>query len=334
MFSNVTNAGMAYTYNKRTQVTPASTAGDVFDLSWNTDQILQCYENCPKPVAADGATLQNIGFDNTAFNARVTHAFEAATGGSNKFYIHKADDFSLYYCGTTAASCVDTANQKVSCADCVKGTDNDHYSEGRFVANGATITNDNQLYATDLTYYRWHTGTWDNAVYPKKADNSLVVIERPLRFDYTHTAANKRNTSDVITTANYQLEYAGDGDLWGIGWECNTATGECTPDANIADGVMVDTTGNGTNDSIVLAIRVDLRGSNEAESTCTGAPHNLNVANPASPKTLQTALSTSAMSRITHTWADLATLEVIASGEPCVILGVNQSDVTGCSTAD
>ena len=354
LFKDITQEDdLEFYYNKSDMIVPNSDTSNGYTLDWSGDQILRCYEQCPAPSSANGNVLQS-GYDRATFGTRKSFPFKDGTA-TGIFYILKADDLSLYLCGkgdtdisgngtggtplgdwqNNAANCTDgNANYKVTCDNCASD-DNFYMSNGRFIANGTTIGDNNALWGNaNLVYYRWETGSnhWDRLLVPKQG-STLVTLDQPIQFDYVHSAANKRNSSDVTNDLPYRLQYAGNGALWGFDWTCNT-TGECTPDINIKDGVLVDIDGDSTNDHIILARRVDKRGSSDgiANTVCSQDQDPVLSVTPATPKTLQTVVSTANRAKITHTWADKDNLTLVADGEPCVIRGVNQSSVTGCAT--
>ena len=353
LFKDITQSdGLEFYYNKSDMIVPNSDTSNGYTLDWSGDQILRCYEQCPAPSSANGDVLQS-GYNRATFGTRKSFPFKDGTA-TGIFYILKADDLSLYLCGkgdtdisgngaggsplgdwqNNAANCTDgNANYKVTCDNCASD-DNFYMSNGRFIANGTTIGDNNALWGNaNLVYYRWETGSnhWDRLLVPKQG-STLVTLDQPIQFDYVHTAANKRNASDVTNDLPYRLEYAGNGMLWGFDWDC-TQSGECTPAINIKDGVLVDIDGDSTNDHIILAKRVDKRGSSDgiAETVCSEDQDPVLSISPSTPKVLQTTVSNANRAKITHTWADKSSVTLIADGEPCVIRGVNQSAVTGCA---
>jgi hypothetical protein len=348
LFKDITQAdGLDFYYNKSDMVVPNSDTTNGYTLDWSGDQILRCYEQCPAPSSANGNVLQS-GYDRAQFSQRKSFPFKQG-GDTGIFYILKADDLSLYLCGkgdtdisgngaggsplgdwqNNAANCNDgNANYKVTCDNC-QANDNYYMSNGRFIDNATSIADNAALWGnSNLIYYRWETGSnrWDKLIVPKQ-DTTLVTLDQPLRFDYEHNSTNKRNASDVVSTVNFRLEYGGNGNLWGFDWVCDANGFDCEPDINIKDGVLIDTDITAGNDAILLATRIELMGaSNVAASNCTGSGLSLTNSN-----TLPTSITTSNRALIDFTWADLSSLSVVADGEPCVIYGINQSSVTGCS---
>jgi hypothetical protein len=96
------------------------------------------------------------------------------------------------------------------------------------------------------------------------------------------------------------------------------------PQISIKDGVEVDTTGDGSNDHVLLARRMDLRPSTVSEATCTDK--GLSVASSAS------APSTPAIETIINFGtSDEPTGGSLVSTEVCVVDNI-LSGAAGCPT--
>jgi hypothetical protein len=126
----------------------------------------------------------------------------------------------------------------------------------------------------------------------------------------------------------FGLEYGGSGNLWGIDWskEDPTCQMNCDylPQISIKDGVEVDTTGDSSNDHVLLARRMDLRPSTVTTSTCTDK--GLSVASSA------TAPSNPAIETIIDfAISDEPSGGSLISTEVCVVDNV-LSGAVGCPT--
>lgn len=69
--------------------------------------------------------------------------------------------------------------------------------------------------------YRWETGSnnWNKQItVVKDSDGSYASFNKPLEFDYTHSAANDANGDAAFDGKKFRLQYGGPGELWGFPW--------------------------------------------------------------------------------------------------------------------
>ena len=339
----------AYTHER---ITPALTTKT--GTNFANDIVLKCFgSECPMPTT-DGANPAN-GFSAAWFKAGVPHRDRGTNtpagfsyfadvdpnGGSPRFYLMKASDMTLYYCGVTNADdCVDNTNFKVICdqsdANCKNG-DNDttvHFGVGGMVLAAALGTDDGAINSwTDvhaLPQYRWNMSTnpfQDKLVMVKKSsDSSVVALTPPLQIAYTHAQANDRNNTATYAGRKYTLYYQGNGELHGFDWTQDIATKQWSPQISFLDGLELDTNADGTTDHVVLARRIEERMNAEGDtSLCTAA--SLSIATSATLPSVPSDLLT----RIDFNWTGKDSLTYVSSSA-CVVDGVPQAGIDGCLT--
>jgi hypothetical protein len=134
------------------------------------------------------------------------------------------------------------------------------------------------------TRYIWQTSNniyGERLTWPSKS-GTVISFSPPLNITYEHSTSNDRNASNTYNLKKFGLEYGGSGNLWGIDWakEDPSCQNNCDylPQISIKDGVEIDTTGDGSDDHVLLARRIDLRPSTVVASTCTDK--GLSVATP------------------------------------------------------
>ena len=167
---------------------------------------------------------------------------------------------------------------------------------------------------------------WGRPVFAKTSGGDFVTIDKPKRFQYTHSTANDRNGSSTNNGKTYNLEYGGEGRLWGFSWSCPTS-GPCSPSVTLRDGVELDVSGNGTTDYVALAKRLEKR---IPEAASTSSCNSLPLTNVATDYPLPSIpLTSDVNSQITHSASDAQNWTLI-SNDACVIDGVKQTSISGC----
>ena len=180
------------------------------------------------------------------------------------------------------------------------------------------------------TRYIWNTSNniyGDRLAWPSKS-GTVISFSPPLNITYEHSTSNDRNASSTYNSKKFGLEYGGSGNLWGIDWakEDPSCQNNCDylPQISIKDGVEVDTTGDGSDDHVLLARRIDLRPSTVSETTCTDK--GLSVASSATAPS-----NPSIETIIDFGTSDEPTGGSLVSTEVCVVDNV-LTGATGCPT--
>ena len=157
-------------------------------------------------------------------------------------------------------------------------------------------------------------------------DGTPVSIDPPKRFSYTHTTANDRNDSSTNDGKVYNLEYTGEGNLWGWGYTTD-ASGMSMPSLIMKDGTEVDVDSDGTADHVLLGKRLENRLPTVDASNCSSLSlDNLETTHPLPDPPSTSVIST----KITHSAGDELNLSYI-SPEPCYIDGVRQTSNSPCN---
>lgn len=132
---------------------------------------------------------------------------------------------------------------------------------GALVPSGNSIANKWDTWNQQVSY-RWETGhqDWNKVVIVTDSTGSVVSFDPPLSFSYQHASGNDANagTGGAGTAAygkTFLLEYAGNGDLWGIPWVDN-GSGNSRPAFAIADGTVMGP--NGT-EYVIKAREMELK---------------------------------------------------------------------------
>jgi hypothetical protein len=333
---NVSNiSAMEYKAYIQKRVTPGMTG-------YTSDVYLKCYgDRCPKPMDGGTPALSTTGFGATDFKANSSttyrYSFIDPSGGTPKYYMFDVSDMTLKHCETwNSSSNVCTGElYPVICAtdegsDKCDNTDwnTTTWLDVKMVAHNLSVSSWSDL--DSATNYIWGTSNnirGDRLAWPTES-STVISFSPPLNITYDHTTANDRNASSTYNGTKFGLEYGGSGNLWGIDWakETPSCQSNCDylPQISIKDGVEVDITGNGTDDHVLLARRMDLRPSTVAESICTNA--GLSVA------TSESAPSNPDIeSIIDFTVADEPTGLSLVSTEVCVVDNV-LTGATGCPT--
>ena len=299
------------------------TASDWTSLFGTATEVeLYCYGSCPLPPAASGWTSE------ASFKARGIQ--DSAPGSTPMEYVLKKTDLSLYFKHASGDRYVGPSTYTPT-----GGTTGHNYNwwwtSGTFIPkSGGLKANWSDLYnssATPVTYnYETMDSPWGKPVFAKTSSGDFVTIDKPKRFQYTHSQANDRNNSSTNVGKTYNLEYGGDGRLWGFSWDCPTS-GPCSPSVTLNDGVEFDISGNGTNDYVALAKRLEKRIPEAASvSSCSSLPLT-DIATDYPLPNLPTNSEIS--SDVTHTVSDAQSWTLI-SNDACVIDGVRQTSITGC----
>lgn len=350
--SDVSTTPDTFTANTHERISPALTTKT--GTNFANDVVLKCFgSECPMPTT-DGANPAD-GYSAAWFKAAVPFRDAASNtpagksyfedidpnGGSPRFYLMKASDMTLYYCGVTNADdCVDNTNFKVICdqtdGNCRNGTNDTavHFNSAGMVLASALGADDNAINSWDDVYalpnYRWNMSNnpyWDKVVMVKKSsDQTTVALTPPLQFAYTHATANDRNGTATYNGRKYTLYYQGNGELHGFDWEQDILTKQWTPQISLKDGLEVNTDSTAGTDHVVLARRIDEVITAEADaSACTAA--SLSVGTSASLPSVPSDLLT----RVDFNWSDKDSLTYVSSSA-CVIDGTPQSGIDGCLT--
>ena len=299
---------------------------------FTSDVYLKCYgDRCPKPMDGTTPALSTTGYGATDFIAANSSTYRFSfidpSGGSPQYYKFDATNMSLSLCATW-----DTGNNvctgdlyPVICATDEDSNKCDNTDWGQttwldvsMVAHDASISNWADL--DSVTRYIWHTSNnirGDRLAWPTEG-STVISFSPPLNVTYDHTTANDRNASSTYNGTKFGLEYGGSGNLWGIDWakETPSCQSNCDylPQISIKDGVAVDTTGNGTNDHVLLARRIDLRPDAQVGSVSNCTDKGLSVA------TSETAPETPAIETIIDfKLSDKPTGASLVSTEVCVV---------------
>jgi hypothetical protein len=315
------------------RVTPGMTG-------FTSDVYLKCYgDRCAKPM--DGGSLSTAGFGATDFKASAgstyKYSFIDPSGGTPKYYMFDVSDMTLKHCETWNSSsntCTGDLYPVICATD--EGSDKCDNSDW-----GSTTWLDMTTVKYDVTVnswsdldsatrYIWNTSNniyGNRLTWPSKS-GTVISFSPPLNITYEHSTSNDRNASSTYNGKKFGLEYGGSGNLWGIDWskEDPSCQMNCDylPQISIKDGVEVDTTGDGSNDHVILARRMDLRPSTVSEATCTDK--GLSVASSAS------APSAPAIETIINFGtSDEPTGGSLVSTEVCVVDNI-LSGAAGCPT--
>ncbi|MFQ5509490.1 MAG: hypothetical protein ACE5FN_09175 [Leptospirillia bacterium] len=109
-----------------------------------------------------------------------------------------------------------------------------------------TLTNlwDMQDPAKVTVTYRWETGSNDwNKLTAVSTGGSFVSFDPPVQFAYEHSTANDLNSDATYDGTTVRLNYGGNGDLWGIPWTVDQATGRWYAQFAIKDGTLMGPSG-------------------------------------------------------------------------------------------
>jgi hypothetical protein len=252
---------------------------------FTSDVYLKCYgDRCAKPM--DGGSLSTAGFGATDFKASAgstyKYSFIDPNGGTPKYYMFDVSDMTLKHCETWnsgSSTCTGDLYPVICATD--EGTDQcdttDWSSSNHLyvdmVKHDESITGWSDI--NSATRYIWNTSNniyGDRLTWPSKS-GTTISFSPPVNFAYSHTTTKDRNGVATYNGKKFGLEYGGNGNLWGIDWALEDPTCQMNcdylPQISIRDGVEVDTTGNGSDDHVLLARRIDLRPSDVTESTCT-----------------------------------------------------------------
>ena len=309
---------------------------------FTSDVYLKCYgDRCAKPMDGGTPALSTSGFGATDFKASASstykYPFIDPSGGTPQYYMFDVSDMTLKHCQTwNSSSSICTGDlYPVICAtdegsDKCDNTDwgSTTWLDMTMVKHNVTVNGWTNL--DSATRYIWNTSNnvyGDRLVWPTNS-SSVISFSPPLNFTYDHTTSNDRNASSTYNGKKFGLEYGGSGNLWGIDWskEDPTCQMNCDylPQISIKDGVEVDTTGDSSNDHVLLARRMDLRPSTVTTSTCTDK--GLSVASSA------TAPSNPAIETIIDfAISDEPSGGSLISTEVCVVDNV-LSGAVGCPT--
>ena len=312
-----TATGVYYTND---QVTYDSFATDT---GQSTEVTLTCYRACPKPSASVGGSLAQ-GFSLAAFKARNAHTYQEPSGGSSgKTYKFKKADMSLYYSeGGT--------DYLIGPAYTATKDSNGNYNYAYWWVDAefaiGTKSDWDDLYTTDKLFnWQMSDAPWGTLIMAVK-DGTPVTVDQPKRFKYTHSTGNDRNDSSDNDGKVYNLEYAGEGNLWGYGYK-QDPSGMAMPSLIMKDGTEVDIDGDGTTDHVLLGNRLENRLPTVDSSNCSSLSlDNLETTHPLPDP--PTALEIS--NQITHSAGDEENLTLISS-DACYIDGVRQTDNSPCN---
>ncbi len=281
------------TYFKETFVNTATAIAEIFSSTNDPDQdgvvVFECYTQCLS------ANISQADLDNG--NIYVNDAMNVSTPAAT--YYFRRSDLTLY------DGVPGSGGQPVTLASGVSNKPGTPYewgvATGSFVVAGTTLSNVWEAGIQDVSY-RWETGSNDwNKTFSVKEQGSSTFVEfdPPLQISYQFTAADDANAGGSFAgTAYYNqmflLEYAGQGELWGIPWE---QSGDRWRAAfTIADGTLL---GNGDM-YVVKGVEKEQTMREVALSNCASlsAPTSHDLALP--------------------TTADIGTVSITLSGKPVV----------------
>ncbi|KAF0219244.1 MAG: hypothetical protein FD174_2330 [Geobacteraceae bacterium] len=131
-------------------------------------------------------------------------------------------------------------------------------------------------------FYTWETGPndWSKLATVKKADNTYVTFDPPVKVEYTHTQTNTSAKDYKYNGVKFFLDYNGFGQLHGIPGKCfDTATNQETldcsgenkryvPEFSIPSGSTVT---KGSTTYYVKALDIEQRMTKKDPSVCTAA---------------------------------------------------------------
>ncbi|MFL2899712.1 MAG: hypothetical protein ACJZ41_04430 [Candidatus Pelagibacterales bacterium] len=339
-------AAMEFKAYVQKRVTPNMTG-------YTSDVYFKCYgDRCPKPMDGPTPTLSTTGYGATDFIASNSSTYRYAyidpdqTGGGKnapQYYKFDVGAMSLSNCQTWNSTSNECEGElyPVICATDEDSNKCDNSDWGNttwldvsMVAHDAIINNWADL--DSVTRYIWATSNnirGDRLAWPTKG-STVISFSPPLNITYDHSNANDRNHDNASPSPyngkKFGLEYGGSGNLWGIDWakEDPNCSGNCDylPQISINDGVAVDTTGNGTNDHVLLARRIDLRPDAQVGSVSNCTSKGLSVA------TSETAPERPLIETIIDfTVSDKPTGASLVSTEVCVVDNV-LTGAAGCPT--
>jgi hypothetical protein len=307
---------------------------------FTSDVYLKCYgDRCVKPM--DGGSLSTSGFGATDFKASASstykYSFIDPNGGTPKYYMFDVSEMTLKHCENwNSSSNICTGDLYPVICGTDEGSDkcdnadwsNTTWLDMTMVKYDVTINGWTNL--DSATRYIWNTSNniyGDRLAWPSKS-GTVISFSPPLNITYEHSTSNDRNASSTYNSKKFGLEYGGSGNLWGIDWakEDPSCQNNCDylPQISIKDGVEVDTTGDGSDDHVLLARRIDLRPTTVSESTCTDK--GLSVASSATAPS-----NPSIETIIDFGTSDEPTGGSLVSTEVCVVDNV-LTGATGCPT--
>lgn len=314
--------------------------------TFGTDQYLKCYgSNCPRPM--DGGILSTDGYGATDFasvnsDANMKYPFINPNGGTAQYYKFTIDDMTLKHCqlwDVPSSTCIGDlypvicgTDEGVDECDLTDWSSSTHLYVD-MVKHDVTVAFPNgwnQINAA--TRYIWTTSNNiydDRLTWPSAAGNT-ISFNPPVNFAYDHTTANDRNGSSDYNGKKFGLEYAGNGNLWGIDWDQvdQTCTGnqcEYQPQISIEDGVVIDLGASEGGEHVILARRMDLRPTPLPDtSACTNKGLDVTTSTSAPPlPAIETIID--------FAKADEPTGASLISTEVCVVDNV-LTGATGCPT--
>lgn len=112
-----------------------------------------------------------------------------------------------------------------------------------------------RVYDEPLTY-RWETGSndWNLMVTVSDTHGNVASFDRPLQFNYTHSAANDANSSSHHDGKRFMIGYGGVGELWGFPWIEDEETHRWYSEVTLKDGTVLS---NGDNSFVVKGIEME-----------------------------------------------------------------------------
>lgn len=201
---------------------------------------LNCYTECLKPeLTVAQYTDQN--YPSTAFYA------DAADGTSPvPAAVYSFDKSTLTLTVVEPAADV---GKVVSLAETYtypgSGFEPWGIGSGALVPAGSTVMDKWDTWNQAVSY-RWETGhqDWNKVVIVTDSSGSVVSFDPPLSFSYQHASTKDANdgTSGAGTAfygKTFLLEYAGNGDLWGVPWIDDGSGNYSRPAFAIADGTLM-----------------------------------------------------------------------------------------------
>ena len=301
------------------------TASDWSTLySTATEVEFYCYGACPLPPAGAGWITE------ASFKNRPTQ--DSDPGSTPMEYVLKKSDMSFYYKHSGGDRYVGPSSYTPS------GGNSGHshnwwWTNGTFIPkSGGTKSSWSDIFdssSTPITYnYETTDSPYGKPVFAKTSGGDFVTIDKPKRFQYTHSTANDRNDSSDNNGKTYNLEYGGEGRLWGFSWSCPSSGGPCSPSVALKDGTEFDIDGDGTTDYVALGKRLEKRIPEAASaSSCSSLPL-IDIATDYPLPSLPTSSEIS--TQITHTTSDAQAWSLI-SNDACYIDGVRQTNISGCN---
>lgn len=242
---------------------------------------LDCYTECLRPLlTVDQYTDQE--FPSSAYYP------DAATGPNPEpAAVYRFDRSTL---ALTVVEPLADAGKVVSLAGDYSFNSNDGNSfepwgigSGALVPAGTTVSSKWDTWNQQESY-RWETGhnEWNKVISITDSGGSVVSFDPPLAFSYQHALVNDANGAVGQADVSYYdktflLEYAGNGDLWGVPW-VSDGNDQQRPAFAIADNTLMGPNGD---DYLIKGREMELKPAS-ASGACSGTG-GLVLNQPAAP---------------------------------------------------